>query len=291
MKEKLTFDSPCWCKSGKAYGQCHAEFDEKIKKHRMLLHKVPGRNLIKTPEQIIKIKESAKINVAVLDEVASKIHEGMRTSEIDRIVYETTTKMGGIPAPLNYEGFPFSVCTSLNDQVCHGFPSDDVILQSGDIINVDVSTNLKGFFSDSSRMFMIGSVDPRLQKLVRVTKESVYKGLEAVKPWGFLGDVGAAVHDHCYSNGFTVVREIGGHGVGNAFHEDPWVGYHTKPGTGMILAPGMMFTIEPMVNMGKEDVCLGEDNDWEVYTQDGMPSAQWEIQVLVTEEGTEVISW
>lgn len=215
----------------------------------------------------------------------------MRTSEIDRIVYETTTKMGAVPAPLNYEGFPFSVCTSVNDQVCHGYPSDDVILRSGDIINVDVSTDLKGFFSDSSRMFMIGKVDPQVEKLVRVTKESVYKGLEAVKPWGFLGDVGAAVHDHCYNNGFTVVREIGGHGVGNAFHEDPWVGYHTKRGTGMILAPGMMFTIEPMVNMGGEAVCLGEDNDWEIYTEDGSLSAQWEIQVLVTEEGTEVISW
>lgn len=288
---KLGRNDPCWCGSGKKYKTCHREFDEKIEEYRLRGAKVPDHKLIKTPDQIEKIKESAKINVAVLDEVAEKIRIGMSTEEIDRIVYDTTTKMGGIPAPLHYQGYPKSVCTSLNDQVCHGIPAEDIILKDGDIVNVDCSTNLNGYFSDSSRMFMLGDVDEKVRRLVAVTKESMEKGLEATKPWGFLGDMGQAVHDHAYANGYTVVREIGGHGVGLEFHEDPWVGYHSKAGTGMLLVPGIMFTIEPMVNMGKVEIYMDDKNGWTTYTQDGLPSAQWEIQVLVTEEGAEVISW
>ena len=209
----------------------------------------------------------------------------------DKIVYDMTTSMGGIPAPLNYEGYPYSVCTSVNEQVCHGFPSKDVILKDGDIINVDCSTILNGYFSDSSRMYCIGNVSPEKKKLVEVTKECVELGLKEVKPWGFLGDMGQAVHDHAFANGYTVVREIGGHGVGLEFHEDPWVGYNTKRGTDMVMAPGMIFTIEPMVNMGKADIYVDDKNNWEVYTDDGLPSAQWEIMVLVTEDGHEVLSW
>ncbi len=291
MSKRFRDDDACWCGSGKMYMNCHKEFDARIKRARMSMHKVPSRNMIKTPEQVAKIKESAKINVAVLDYVSERICEGMPTSDIDRMVYEQTTKMGGIPAPLNYEGYPFSVCTSVNDQVCHGFPSDKVILKSGDIINVDCSTILDGYFSDSSRMFMIGDVDPKAKRLVEVTKECMMLGFKAVKPWGYLGDMGQAVHDHAYSNGYTIVREIGGHGVGLQFHEDPWVGYHTKRGTDILLAPGLMFTIEPMVNMGREDIFIDDENGWEVYTEDGSLSAQWEIQVLVTDTGAEIISW
>ena len=254
-------------------------------------HVVPTHDLIKTPDQIAGIKESAKINVAVLDYIEKNIHAGMNTAEIDKIVYDMTTSMGGIPAPLNYEGYPYSVCTSVNEQVCHGFPSEKVILKEGDIINVDCSTILNGYFSDSSRMFCIGEVSPEKKKLVQVTKECVELGLKEVKPWGFLGDMGQAVHDHAYANGYTVVREIGGHGVGLEFHEEPWVGYNSRRGTQMVLAPGMIFTIEPMVNMGGVEIFIDEENDWEVYTEDGMPSAQWEIMVLVTEDGHEVLSW
>ena len=250
-----------------------------------------ARISIETPDQIAGIKESAKINVAVLDYIGEHIHEGMNTAEIDKIVYDMTTSMGGIPAPLNYEGYPYSVCTSVNEQVCHGFPSKDVILKDGDIINVDCSTILNGYFSDSSRMYCIGNVSPEKKKLVEVTKECVELGLKEVKPWGFLGDMGQAVHDHAFANGYTVVREIGGHGVGLEFHEDPWVGYNTKRGTDMVMAPGMIFTIEPMVNMGKADIYVDDKNNWEVYTDDGLPSAQWEIMVLVTEDGHEVLSW
>lgn len=291
MLVKISRNDPCWCGSGRKYKSCHEAFDAKLAQFDRAGHICPTRDIIKTPEQVDKIKESAKINIAVLDYIEKNIHEGMSTAEIDKIVYEMTTDMGGIPAPLHYEGYPFSVCTSLNNQVCHGFPSKDVILKSGDIINVDCSTILNGYFSDSSRMFCIGDVSPEKKKLVQVTKECVEKGLEQVKPWGFLGDMGQAVHDHAFANGYTIVREIGGHGIGLEFHEEPWVGYNTKRGTDMVMAPGMIFTIEPMVNMGKPDIFIDEENDWEVYTDDGLPSAQWEIMVLVTETGNEVLCW
>ena len=267
------------------------ELDKKVLYYQNKGHEVPTRQLIKTPEQIEGIRRSGMLNTAVLDKVAEVIREGMSTAEIDKIVYDYTTSHGGIPAPLNYEGFPKSVCTSINEVVCHGIPSDEEILEEGDIINVDCSTILNGYFSDSSRMFCIGEVSPEKKKLVQVTKECVELGLKEVKPWGFLGDMGQAVHDHAYANGYTVVREIGGHGVGLEFHEEPWVGYNSRRGTQMVLAPGMIFTIEPMVNMGGVEIFIDEENDWEVYTEDGMPSAQWEIMVLVTEDGHEVLSW
>ena len=291
MEKKLGRNDPCWCKSGRKYKVCHEQMDDKIMRFAAQGAIVPPRSIIKTPEQIEKIKASCKINVAILDHIGEVIHEGMSTAEINKIVHDMTIEMGGIPAPLNYEGFPYSVCTSVNDQVCHGFPSEDVILKSGDIINVDCSTILDGYFSDSSRMYCIGEVSEEKARLVRVAKECLDEGLKAVKPWGFLGDMGQAVNDHAYKNGYTIVREIGGHGVGLEFHEEPWVSYHSKKGTEMLLVPGMIFTIEQMVNMGKEDICIDPDNEWEVYTQDGMPSAQWEIMVLVTEDGCEVLSW
>ena len=287
----LSRNDACWCGSGKKYKACHAAFDDKLKKYSLMGKITPDHSILKTPEQIEKIKESCVINVAILDRIEKEIHEGMPTSEIDKIVYDMSIEAGAIPAPLNYEGYPYSVCTSVNEQVCHGFPSDKVILKSGDIVNVDCSTILNGFFSDSSRMFCIGEVSEEKKRLVQITKEACYEGLKYAKPWGFLGDVGQAVHDYCYDNGYTIVREIGGHGVGLEFHEDPWVGYHSKKGTEMLLVPGMIFTIEPMVNMGKEDIVTDKKNGWEVSTKDGMPSAQWEIMVLITEDGNEVLSW
>ena len=270
---------------------CHEQFDEKIEKFRSEGHIVPPHEIIKKPEEIAGIRESAKINIAVLDYIAENIKAGMSTEEIDKMVYERTTAMGGIPAPLHYEGFPKSVCTSINEQVCHGIPSEKDILKDGDIVNVDVSTIFEGYFSDSSRMFCIGNVSEEKRRLVQVTKDCVEIGLKEVKPWGFLGDMGQAVHDHAFANGYTVVREIGGHGIGLEFHEEPWVGYNSKRGQEMLMVPGMIFTIEPMVNMGRPDIYIDSENDWTVYTEDGKPSAQWEIQVLVTEDGAEVISY
>lgn len=289
--EKPGRNDPCWCGSGKKYKKCHIDFDEKIEEFEGAGHIVPSHEILKNAEQIEKIKESAKINIAVLDYVAEHIKAGISTAEIDKWVYDITTKMGGVPAPLNFEGFPKSVCTSINNEVCHGVPSEDVIIKDGDIINVDVSTNLNGYFSDSSRMFCIGNVSEENRKLVEETKNAVYEGLKQVKPWGFLGDMGQAVNDYVKSKGYSVVREVGGHGIGLEFHEDPWVSYISKKGTEMLMVPGMIFTIEPMVNAGKPDIFVDEDNGWTIYTEDNSMSAQWEIQVLVTEDGYEIIAY
>ena len=288
---KLERNDPCWCGSGKKYKKCHADFDEKIERFARMGAEVPPHEIIKTPEKIEGIKASSQINIAVLDYVAEHIHAGMSTEEIDQLVYNKTKELGGIPAPLNYEGFPKSVCTSINDVVCHGIPSEDVILQEGDIINVDVSTIYNGYFSDSSRMFCIGEVSEEAKHVVNVAKDCITEGLKQVKPWGFLGDMGQAVNDYCKAHGCSVVVEIGGHGIGLEFHEEPYVSYVSNRGEEMLMVPGMVFTIEPMVNVGEADVVMMEGDDWTVYTADGSLSAQWEITVLVTETGYEILTY
>lgn len=291
MNKKLERNDPCWCGSGKKYKQCHMRFDEKIRSFALEGHMVPDQGMIKTPEQIEGIRESGKVNVAVLDYVAQNIRAGISTEEINRMVDEKTRELGGIPAPLGYDGFPKSVCTSVNDEVCHGIPDENVILQEGDIINVDVSTIYNGYFSDSSRMFVIGETTPEREKIVRVAKECMEEGIRAVKPWTFLGDMANAVNSHAKENGCSIVVDIGGHGVGLEFHEDPFVSYVAPKGTEMLMVPGMVFTIEPMVNAGTEEIYIDDDNGWTVYTEDGKPSAQWETTVLVTEDGCEVLVW
>lgn len=291
MQVKLGRNDLCWCGSGKKYKVCHAAFDDKIADYRRQGHMVPTHDIIKTKEQIDGIRKSGKVNIAVLDYVAEHIKAGMSTEEIDQLVYNKTKELGGIPAPLGFEGFPKSVCTSINSQVCHGIPSEDDILKDGDIVNIDVSTIVDGYYSDSSRMFCIGNVSEEKRKLVEVTKECITLGLEQVKPWNFLGDMGQAIHDHAKKNGYTIVKEIGGHGVGLEFHEEPFVSYITKKGTEMLMVPGMVFTIEPMVNMGTDQIYVDDANDWTVYTDDGMPSAQWEVTVAVTEDGYEILAY
>lgn len=251
---------------------------------------VPDRSLLKTPEQIEAIKQSAALNTAVLDHIAKHICVGMSTADIDRLVFDYTTEHGGIPAPLGYEGFPKSVCTSINNEICHGIPDENVILQEGDIINVDVSTILNGYYSDASRMFAIGQVSQRAEKLLKVTEECVELGLAAAKPWGHLGDIADAINSHAQKHGYSVVEDIGGHGIGLEFHEEPFVSYVTPKGTEMVLVPGMMFTIEPMINEGSPDFFIDEDNGWTVYTEDEGLSAQIEYMVLVTETGLEVLT-
>lgn len=291
MTLKIGRNDPCWCGSGKKYKICHESQDEKMARLESQGYLVPPRKLLKTSEQIEGMRKSSEINVKVLDYVQEHIRAGITTEEIDQWVYQITTESGGIPAPLNYDGFPKSVCTSINNEVCHGIPSKNVVLQDGDIINVDVSTIYHGYFSDSSRMFCIGNVSPENRKLVDVVKECVELGLKQVKPWGFLGDIGAVICDHAKKNGYSVVEEIGGHGIGLEFHEDPWVGYVTEKGTGMVLVPGMVFTIEPMINAGTNEIYEDEENGWTIYTEDDSMSAQWEIMVLVTENGYEVLAW
>lgn len=250
-----------------------------------------GNVPVKSRAQMDGIRESGKINTAVLDYIQEHIRAGISTAEIDRWVYDLTTDYGAIPAPLNYEGFPKSVCTSRNDVICHGIPNEEEILKEGDIINVDVSTIYKGYYSDASRMFCIGEVSADKRRLVQVAKEAIQVGLMEVKPWKPLGDMGHAIHMYAYSQGYSVVEEIGGHGVGLKFHEDPFVSYVAKKGTGEIMVPGMVFTIEPMINMGTPEFYIDESNGWTVYTADGMPSAQWEVTVAVTETGYEVLTW
>ena len=266
------------------------ELDKKILYLQNKGHLVPSRDLIKTPEQIEGIRRSGVVTTGVLDLIEKEIHEGMTTAQIDRLVFDYTVSHGAIPAPLNYEGFPKSVCTSINEVVCHGIPSEKEILHDGDIINVDVSTILDGYFSDASRMFMIGNVSPEKRRLVEVTKECLEIGMEAAKPFGFVGDIGNAIQHHAEKNGYSVVRDLCGHGVGLKFHEEPEVTHFGRKGTGMLLVPGMVFTIEPMINMGRYDVYIDSDDGWTVLTDDGLPSAQWEHTFVMTETGLEILT-
>ena len=268
------------------------EMDRKIMYWENKGKEVPTRNLIKTEEQIAGIRKAGVLNTAVLDEVAEKIHDGMSTLEIDQIVYDYTTRHGGSPAPLIYEGFPKSVCTSLNEVVCHGIPKATDILEEGDIINVDCTTILDGYYADASRMFIIGKTTPEKEQLVRVAKECLEIGDQAAVPYCFVGDIGNAIQKHADKYHYGIVRDLCGHGVGNEFHEEPDVMHFGKKGTGMLLVPGMVFTIEPMVNMGSWKVFTDADDPygWEVISYDEKPSAQWEHTFLMTEDGLEILT-
>lgn len=252
--------------------------------------KVPTEKMIKTEEQIEGIRQAGIINTMVLDEVEKKIHIGMSTEEIDKIVFETTKKLGGIPAPLGYEGFPKSCCTSINDAVCHGIPNEKDILEEGDIINVDCTTIYHGYYADASRMFCMGKCDEEAVRLVRTTKKALDLAVEELKPYSKLRDIGYTIEKYVKSQGYSVVHEIGGHGVGIEFHEDPFIYHYGKKNTGMVLFPGMVFTIEPMVNEFSRDVFLDSSNNWTIYTEDGGWSAQYEYTVLLTEDGVEILS-
>ena len=271
-------------------GKPLTELDKKILYLQNKGHLVPSRKLIKTEEQIEGIRRSGVVNSGILDLVGKEIKAGMSTAAIDKLVYDYTVDHGAIPAPLNFEGFPKSVCTSINEVVCHGIPSEKEILKEGDIINVDVSTILDGYYSDASRMFMIGKVSPEKEKLVRVAKECLEIGMKAAKPFGFVGDIGHAIQKHAEKNGFSVVRDLCGHGVGLEFHEEPEVTHFGRKGTGMLLVPGMVFTIEPMINMGTYRVYIAEEDGWTVITDDELPSAQWEHTFVMRENGLEILS-
>lgn len=291
MTVKLERNDPCWCGSGRKYKVCHSNTDERINVYKQKGCLVPPRAILKSSAQVQGIRESGKVNIEVLDYIAEKIQIGMSTNEIDRLVDQKMRELGGIPATLGFEGFPKSVCTSINNEVCHGIPVDDVILKDGDIINVDVTTIYGGYFADSSRMFCLGAVSEERKQLVEAARKAIDIGLEQAKAWNFLGDIGQAINDFVRSKGYTVVREIGGHGIGNEFHEEPYVSYVSKKGTEMLLVPGMVFTIEPMINRGKADVVLNKKNGWTISTKDGKDSAQWEVTVLITDQGYEILAY
>jgi len=266
------------------------ELRNKIKEYRAKGYKIPPLKIIRSEEQIAGIRESAKINTALLDYISENICEGITTQDVDDMVYEFTTSHGAIPAPLHYEGFPKSCCVSRNEIVCHGIPSKKEFLRNGDIVNVDVSTIYNRYFSDASRMFMIGDVSEECKRLVKVTKECLEIGIATAQPWARMGDVGAAIQEHAEKNGYSVVRELCGHGCGVKFHEPPEVLHYGKRGTEELIIPGMTFTIEPMINMGKKEIFI-EENDWTVVAKDLKPSAQWEHQILITETGNEILTY
>ena len=272
----------CWCGSGRKYKKCHLAYDERLDAMKFDFFKGqvrPPRNIIKNAADIEGIRKAGVLNDAALDLAASMVEEGRDTASIDDAVRK-----------LNYEGYPKSTCISLNDVVCHGIPSRKTILKEGDILNVDITTILDGYYADASRMFMVGKVAPEAERLVQVAKECMLIGIEAVKPWGYVGDIGAAVNAHAKANGCSVVTELGGHGVGKDFHEDPYIPHVGERGTGMLLVPGMVFTVEPMINAGRYKVTVDKKDGWTVRTKDHSLSAQWEKTILVTETGVEVLS-
>ena len=270
------------------------EVEAKIQHYKKEGYKLPMRSALRTEEQLAGIRASAKINTALLDYLSENIREGMSTAEIDHMVYCFTTDHDAIPAPFMYEGFPKSVCTSINEVVCHGIPKEEDVLQEGDIVNVDMTTIVDGYYADASRMFIVGGkTTPEKEQLVRVAKECLEIGMEVAKPYSFVGDIGHAIENHCKKYGYGVVRDLCGHGVGLQFHEEPEVLHYGHKGTGMLLVPGMVFTIEPMINMGTWKVFIDADDPygWEVITGDEKPSAQWEHTLVMTETGVEILTY
>jgi methionyl aminopeptidase len=250
--------------------------------------------ILKTPEDIEKMRVAGRLAAEVLDYIAPLIKPGMATEEVDRLCHEYMVEhQGATPAPLNYappgyQPFPKSVCTSVNHVVCHGIPGEKK-LKSGDIVNVDVTVIKDGYHGDTSRMFYVGQPSIQAKRLCEVTYECMWRGIDAVRAGATLGDVGHAVQTHAVQHGFSVVREFCGHGIGRKFHEEPQVLHYGRPGTGLKLEAGMIFTVEPMINAGKADIRQLADG-WTVVTKDHSLSAQWEHTVLVTETGHEILT-
>jgi methionyl aminopeptidase len=244
---------------------------------------------IKTPEEIEKMRVAGRLAADVLVMIAPHVRPGVTTEELDRLCHDyIVNEQDAIPAPLNYHGFPKSICTSVNHQVCHGIPAEKR-LKEGDIVNIDITVIKDGYHGDTSMMFFVGEPSIKARRLVRIAHECLLTGIEMVRPGTSLGDIGYAIQTHAESNGCSVVREYCGHGIGREFHEEPQVLHYGRPGTGLVLEPGMTFTIEPMINAGKRHVKLLPDR-WTVITKDRQLSAQWEHTVLVTETGVDVLT-
>lgn len=287
---RLSRNDKCWCGSGLKYKQCHEKSDERILMPlKRMGYPIPPRRLLLNAEQIQGIKESAKITVAILDKLEEMVKPGITTQEIDDFVHKYTTDNGGIPAPLNYQGFPKSCCTSINDVIAHGIPNAKTKLKEGDIVNIDITTILNGYYSDASRMYYVGEVSEEAKQLVEVTKECMYAGIDAVKPYRPVSDIGNVINDIADKYNYGVVRDLCGHGVGINFHDEPLVEHYRQKRPTMIMVPGMVFTIEPMINRGTWRGRTLADN-WTFITQDGRLSAQWEHTVLVTEDGCEILT-
>jgi len=263
------------------------EMDQKLESFKKAGYETPTHNLILNAADIDKLKASAQITKEILDRVDALIKPGVTTNEINSFVHDYTIKAGGIPAPLGYGGFPKSCCTSINEVICHGIPEDRP-LKEGEIINVDVTTILEGYYADASRMYYVGQVSDEAKRLSECAKKCLDIGLEQVKPYASFSDIGVAIEAYATSQGYSVVRDFGGHGIGLNFHEDPHVSHFNTGQKGMIMVPGMVFTIEPMINEGSYELKILDD-DWTAVAIDGKLSAQWEHTLVVTEDGYEVL--
>lgn len=285
---RISRNDHCWCGSGLKYKKCHMEQDERLQELAEQGIPVPDRSMIKTEEQINGIREACQLSRKILDMVGEKIRAGVSTDEIDQWVHEFTVMHGAYPATLNYKGYPKSCCTSINEVICHGIP-DDRILKEGDIVNVDVTSILNGYYGDTSRMYLIGEVDEEARRLVQVARECMDIGINQVKPFNRIGDIGYSIEQHAKAHGYSVVEDFGGHGVGLEFHEDPFVQHYGERDSGVVLVPNMVFTVEPMVNQGTHRLKILSDG-WTTLTADGKLTAQWEHTVRVTADGAEILS-
>jgi methionyl aminopeptidase len=246
---------------------------------------------IKTAEELEKMRVAGRLAAQVLEMIGPMVDVGVSTGELDRICHEfIVNELDAIPAPLNYNGFPKSICTSLNEVVCHGIPSDKKILKDGDILNIDITVIKDGYHGDTSKMFCLGTPAPHAERLIQITQECLYKGIEVVKPGATLGDIGFVIQQYAEKNYYSVVREYCGHGIGAIFHEEPQILHYGRQGAGMELREGMTFTIEPMLNAGRRHVKLNKHDGWTVTTRDGRLSAQWEHTLAVTASGCEVLT-
>ena len=244
---------------------------------------------IKTTDEIEKMRVAGRLAAEVLEMIEPYVVPGVSTEELDRLCHDyITQEQNAIPAPLNYKGYPKSICTSVNHQVCHGIPSK-LKLKNGDIVNIDITVIKDGYHGDTSKMFLVGKPQPSAKKLVEVTLQAMYIGIKAVKPGASLGDIGHAIQKYAESFNYSVVREFCGHGIGRRFHEEPQILHYGKPATGLVLQPGLVFTIEPMINLGKRHVKLLNDG-WTAVTKDKSLSAQWEHTILVTPTGYEILT-
>jgi methionyl aminopeptidase len=287
-KMKVGRNDPCPCGSGLKFKKCCLGKTDILKSNVKKLYAEKYKIRLKNEADIEGIRKAGCLVLETLDRVEAEIRPGMITEEINTLVHEFTIKQNAIPAPLNYRGFPKSVCVSVNEVICHGIPGNRV-LKNGDIVNVDVTPILNSFYADASKTFFVGKPDSKARKIVNVARESLKRGMQMAKPGNTIGDIGSTIQSYAEAQGCSVVREFVGHGVGFEFHEPPQVTHFGQKGQGIVLVPGMVFTIEPMINLGERHLKILEDN-WTAVTRDGLLSAQFEQTILVTNDGFESLT-
>ncbi|MEJ5255766.1 MAG: type I methionyl aminopeptidase [Acidimicrobiales bacterium] len=302
----LRSNDPCWCGSGRKFKRCHKATEERLRPGRLSPPRpvpaeiprpdyadtgVPVRReepWVKSPEVIERMRRAGRAAAEILQLAGEAVAVGVTTDELDAIVHQACIDRGGYPSPLNYRGFPKSLCTSVNEVICHGIP-DDRPLRDGDLVNLDVTIYLDGVHGDTNATFLVGTVDPESQRLVRVTRECLERGIEAVRPGRPLSEIGRAIEEHAHANGFEVVRAFVGHGIGEQFHTDLQIPHYYEPRFTTVAEPGMTFTIEPMISMGTGQHRIWDDG-WTAVTADGSRTAQFEHTLLVTDDGAEILT-